>query len=107
MARLLFHAPKYAILDEATSAVSADGERVLYNACVQVGITMLSIGHRPALRDFHSTVLHFEGQEGGKGWRVERLRDRDLDGGGGGSGGGRGGAVGVGIGVGVGVVGQK
>ena len=103
MARLLFHAPKYAILDEATSAVSADGERVLYNACVQVGITMLSIGHRPALRDFHSTVLHFEGQEGGKGWRVERLRDRDLDGGGGGSGGGRGGAVGVGVVV----VGQK
>ena len=80
MARLLFHAPKYAILDEATSAVSADGERVLYSACVQVGITMLSIGHRPALREFHSTVLHFEGQEGGKGWRIETLREKDLDG---------------------------
>ncbi len=79
MARLLFHAPKYAILDEATSAVSADGERVLYSACVQVGITMLSIGHRPALREFHSTVLHFEGQEGGKGWRIEQLREKDLD----------------------------
>ena len=50
-------------------------------------------------------MLHFEGQEGGKGLRVERLRDRYLDGGGGGSGGGRGGAVGVGVGVVV--VGQK
>lgn len=74
MARLLFHAPKYAILDEATSAVSADGEAVLYTACVQVGITMLSIGHRPALRDFHSTVLHLEGQDGDKGWRIEEIR---------------------------------
>jgi ABC-type uncharacterized transport system fused permease/ATPase subunit len=45
-----------------------------------VGITMLSIGHRPALREFHSTVLHFEGQEGGKGWRIESLREKDLDG---------------------------
>lgn len=80
MARLLFHAPKYAILDEATSAVSADGERTLYSACVRVGITMLSIGHRPALRDFHSLVVHFEGQAGGKGWHLERLRDRDVDG---------------------------
>jgi ABC-type uncharacterized transport system fused permease/ATPase subunit len=80
MARLLFHAPKYAILDEATSAVSADGEKVLYSACVHVGITMLSIGHRPALRDFHSTALHFEGHEGGKGWRIEKLREKDVDG---------------------------
>ena len=80
MARLLFHAPKYAILDEATSAVSADGEKLLYTACVRVGITMLSIGHRPALRDFHSFVLHFEGQDGGKGWRLEKLRDVDKAG---------------------------
>jgi ABC-type uncharacterized transport system fused permease/ATPase subunit len=46
MARLLFHAPRYAILDEATSAVSADGEQLLYEAVVRAGITMLSIGHR-------------------------------------------------------------
>jgi len=80
MARLLFHAPKYAILDEATSAVSADGEKALYMSCVRVGITMLSIGHRPALRDFHSFVLHFEGQNAGKGWHLERLRKSDKEG---------------------------
>lgn len=80
MARLLFHAPRYAILDEATSAVSADGERLLYRACVSAGITMLSIGHRPALRDFHSLAVHFEGQAGGKGWHLERLRAADREG---------------------------
>lgn len=80
MARLLFHSPRYAILDEATSAVSADGERELYSACVRAGVTMLSIGHRPALRQFHSLVVHFEGQGAGRGWHLERLRNVDRDG---------------------------
>lgn len=75
-ARLLFHAPRYAILDEATSAVSADGERTLYSAFVRAGITMLSIAHRD-LRDFHSVVVHFEGQSAGHGWNLERLRAGD------------------------------
>lgn len=52
----LFYAPKYAILDECTSAVSADGEQKLIAECVRAGVTMLSIGHRPALRQFHSMV---------------------------------------------------
>ncbi|KAL6779419.1 hypothetical protein ACKKBG_A12265 [Auxenochlorella protothecoides x Auxenochlorella symbiontica] len=80
MARLLFHAPAYAVLDECTSAVSADGELALYRAAIRAGITVLSIGHRPALKGFHSRIVHFEGGDGGKGWTVEELRDRDSDG---------------------------
>ncbi|KDD75785.1 hypothetical protein H632_c500p0, partial [Helicosporidium sp. ATCC 50920] len=78
MARLLFHHPKYAILDECTSAVSADGEQRLYAACIAAGITVLSIGHRPALRRFHSAIVHFGGAEEGSGWHLEKLRDRDA-----------------------------
>ena len=80
MARLLFHAPRYAVLDECTSAVSADGEELLYNAVVRAGITMLSIGHRPAIKKYHSRIVHFEGVSSGKGWHIEELRKRDDEG---------------------------
>jgi len=35
MARLLFHQPQFAVLDECTSAVSADGEFKLYEVRVR------------------------------------------------------------------------
>ncbi|MCO5569726.1 hypothetical protein L7F22_023441, partial [Adiantum nelumboides] len=50
VSRLLYHNPKFAILDECTSAVSADGEEKLYKELHKSGITMLSIAHRPALK---------------------------------------------------------
>lgn len=53
--------------------VSADGERVLYEALSRAGITMLSIAHRPSLRKFHHFVVHFDGTQEGSGWRLEEL----------------------------------
>lgn len=41
---------RYAVLDECTSAVSADGEENLYKNLRGSGITLLSIAHRPALK---------------------------------------------------------
>jgi ATP-binding cassette subfamily D (ALD) protein 3 len=46
MARLFFHDPTYAILDECTSAVSNDMEERLYSMCAASGITVLTISHR-------------------------------------------------------------
>ena len=55
--------------------VSADGEEVLYKACMNAGITMLSIGHRPALRKHHQVIVHFDGTQQGKGWRLEEVKN--------------------------------
>ena len=76
MARLLFHAPTFAVLDEATSAVSADGEAELYQAVADAGITVLSIAHRPSLKKYHAAIVHFDGGRGaGLGWRLEKLEE--------------------------------
>ncbi|KXZ41495.1 hypothetical protein GPECTOR_431g302 [Gonium pectorale] len=77
MARLLYHRPQYAVLDECTSAVSADGELRLYGECLRAGVTFLSIAHRPALKRFHSTVIHFDANvsKTGRGWWSEALPD--------------------------------
>ena len=73
MARLLFHAPRFAVLDECTSAVSADGERELYAAACEAGITTLSVAHRPALKKYHALAVHFDGSQTGLGYSLEKL----------------------------------
>eukprot|EP00271_Cylindrocystis_brebissonii_P004309 TRINITY_DN15947_c0_g1_i1.p1 TRINITY_DN15947_c0_g1~~TRINITY_DN15947_c0_g1_i1.p1 ORF type:complete len:753 (+),score=122.92 TRINITY_DN15947_c0_g1_i1:336-2594(+) len=73
IARVLFHRPIYAVLDECTSAVSADGEDHLYRALQAAGITLLSIAHRPALKRYHKFVLAFDGERMGQGWSYEAL----------------------------------
>lgn len=41
-ARLLYHEPQYAIIDEGTSAVSSDVEGLLYETCKEKGISKFS-----------------------------------------------------------------
>jgi len=49
MARLFYHKPLFAILDECTSAVSKDVEANLYNYCKKQGITLFTVSHRDTL----------------------------------------------------------
>lgn len=46
MARLLYHKPIYAILDECTSALSIDIEGHLYSYMKKSGITLITVSHR-------------------------------------------------------------
>jgi ABC-type uncharacterized transport system fused permease/ATPase subunit len=57
IARLIYHRPRFAILDECTSAVSREMERRLYAICEEHSITYVTISHRPALLAYHDQRL--------------------------------------------------
>ncbi|GAA5911680.1 hypothetical protein JCM8208_002206 [Rhodotorula glutinis] len=61
MARLFYHKPKYAILDECTSAVTLEVEQLFYEHATELGITLLTVSHRPSLWRYHKYILHYLG----------------------------------------------
>jgi len=77
--RLLVNQPSFVILDEATSALDLLGEAKMYNLLQKmsqqkridgVGLTYVSVGHRPSLLDYHHTRLRLNG---GKDYSVEAV----------------------------------
>lgn len=64
MARLFYHAPKYAILDECTSSVTLEIEKAMYDEAKRLGITLMTVSHRRSLWKYHDNILQFDGQGG-------------------------------------------
>ncbi|XP_022634568.1 ABC transporter D family member 1 [Vigna radiata var. radiata] len=81
MARLFYHKPKFAILDECTSAVTTDMEERFCAKVRAMGTSCITISHRPALVAFHDVVLSLDGEGG---WSVHYKREgspteREID----------------------------
>ncbi|XP_058091212.1 ABC transporter D family member 1 isoform X2 [Magnolia sinica] len=72
MARLFYHKPKFAILDECTSAVTTDMEERFCAKVSAMGTSCITISHRPALVAFHDVVLSLDGEGG---WSVDYKRE--------------------------------
>jgi len=66
-ARLLYHRPLYAVLDECTNNIAPEVEIRLYNKCRELGITVFSISHKMELKKFHDFELNYDGK-GGFSW---------------------------------------
>lgn len=71
-ARVYFHAPKFAVLDEATSAINPDEEIQLYNRVIEGGTSVFSIAHRLELRKLHQLELQIKG-DGTGSWELLHL----------------------------------
>jgi ATP-binding cassette subfamily D (ALD) long-chain fatty acid import protein len=63
-ARLFYHKPKYAIMDECTSSLTAETEKVMYDEAKKLGITLMTVSHRRSLWRYHNWILQFDGQGG-------------------------------------------
>lgn len=91
IARLLYHEPKYAFIDEGTSAVSGDVEGVLYETAKEKGISkllpsllssfirtnvyaaLITISTRASLKKYHTFNLTLGLGESGEEWEYERI----------------------------------
>lgn len=76
-ARLLYHRPRFAVLDESTSAMTVKQEQRLVGAARELGICCITLARRahPALADEHLRILQLQGAKGEdtRGWKLRDL----------------------------------
>ena len=73
IARLFYHEPRYAFVDEGTSAVSSDVEGLLYERAKAKGITLITISTRASLKRYHTYALTLGLGENGDEWEFQQI----------------------------------
>ncbi|KAL9116134.1 MAG: hypothetical protein Q9227_000503 [Pyrenula ochraceoflavens] len=73
IARLFYHEPRYAFVDEGTSAVSSDVEGLLYETAKEKGITLVTISTRASLKKYHTFHLTLGLGMEGADWDLQRI----------------------------------
>lgn len=63
-ARVFFHQPKFVIMDEATSSIDLDFEKAIMRRIIDMGITCVTVAHRPSMIQYHTQLLRFDGNGG-------------------------------------------
>lgn len=76
-ARLFLSQPSLAIIDEGSSALSIDAERRMYELIQGIGVTAVSVGHRPSLLAYHDKILRLGKSDAG--WELDEIKQDQRD----------------------------
>lgn len=71
--RLLYQRPRFAVLDDCTSALDRLAERRLLEVAQELGITCVTLSRRPLCQEIHSHSMQLHGGElasGSRGWKL-------------------------------------
>lgn len=69
-ARILFHKPRFVVLDEATNAISVDMEDYLFNVLKKYKFNFITISQRPSLIKYHDILLEINNN---CSWQLQAL----------------------------------
>ena len=72
-ARLLLHAPRWVVADDALSALSDSHRRRVLSFCDRelIGVTLIRLGRDPVLNGFWNRTLHIIERPGGPSLRAD------------------------------------
>jgi len=79
MARLFYHSPRFAILDECTSSQDLKTEKIMYEEAKRRGTTLITVSHRRSLWRYHGWCLEFDGVGGARFARLDAERRERLE----------------------------
>ncbi|CDO95849.1 unnamed protein product [Kluyveromyces dobzhanskii CBS 2104] len=74
-ARIMFHRPRFVVLDEATNAISVDMEDHLFTMMKRCRFNFISISQRPSLIKYHDYLLELTN---GTDWSLKTLGSDEV-----------------------------